>query len=630
MKRRAFAWLLIFAMLISLLGAEAFATGPVEPAAVTYMNSGRTSVAKLSLSQLIKLAESIPEYGNSLYSTTPVISGSNYRIGTLSDNAKKNALGWINYYRASAGLAPVTLSQEANTSAAWGALTMAMSGVFSHYPPKPADMSQEDYQKGRAATSSSNISYAWGYPASVVLRLAVSGQMEDSDQHNISTLGHRRWLLNPHAAVLGVGTANDGGEYYTDVNVFGEGMVPEFISDYDFIAWPASGYNLTETFPVGTPWSVTLNPDKYQKPTDTAVKVKITDKTRNKTWTLDYTTGASYGDNAGYFVVNNDGYGVSNCIIFRPASTAVGAAYAGEYDIAITGLKDVNGKAAEIHYLVKFASVETVCRHSEKELVGKVDATCTEAGYSGDQVCKECGEVVTAGKTIPALGHAWDAGVVQTPATETSEGTKLYTCTRCGESEVRPYHICPTENYVDRLADTHWAHHGIDYCVERGIMGSMSTSKLIFEPNFTLTRAQIATILWKMEGKPEAAAQDVFRDVKQTDWFAGAVNWVYEAGIMNGIAADKFAPNQPANRESFAVILFRYAGAKGMDTSARRDLSGFPDVSKVHSYAAEALSWAVAEGIITGVAKSGKAYLEPAGTATRAQTAVILQRYCEK
>lgn len=620
--------LLALVMTLGMFAIPTLAAGPAETQAVTYMESGRTGVAKLTLSQLRTLYNAIPDCPSDIYAKKPVTSGSGYAPATLSAAALKHAESFVNYYRASVGVGPVSFTAEANASSAMGALTLAMSGEFSHYPSKPAAMSEADYQKGLYATSHSNISASWGYPTYAVLGVAISGQMEDSDSSNVDRLGHRRWLLNPNTTTLGIGTANADNAYYTDVAVFGDYVKSTQVSDYRFIAWPASGFNLTETFPSDTPWSVTLNPREYQAPAYGSVTVTLVHD--NKTWTFNSKTPNAPASNKDFFTVDNNGYGVSNCIIFRPAFASL-PDYLGEYTVKITGLKDRNGNAAEINYKVTFAEAEGSCTHKNVELQGKVDATCTEAGYTGDKVCVDCGEVMSKGKTVSALGHAWDNGTIIEEATDEAEGTKRFTCTRCGETRTAKYHNCPTENYIDRVGDSNWAHAGIDYCVERGMMGSVSTGALVFSPKTSLTRAQIATVIWRLESSPEASAAAEFADLKPGAWYMPAVNWAVEVGLMNGTTETAFEPNLPVSREMLVTVMFRYCGmVLGVSTDARGDISGFPDVDRVHSYATDAMAWAVAEGIIGGVAKNGGEYLDPRETATRAQTAVIFARFCQK
>ena len=120
-----------------------------------------------------------------------------------------------------------------------------------------------------------------------------------------------------------------------------------------------------------------------------------------------------------------------------------------------------------------------------------------------------------------------------------------------------------------------------------------------------------------------------FTDVKSGTWYTDAVTWAYQNNIVKGISETQFAPNSSVTRQQTAVLLYRFAAFNGEDVAARADLSLFIDAAKVDGYAVEAMSWAVAEGIINGVAENGTIYLQPQGTTTRAQYATIIYRYLE-
>ena len=245
---------------------------------------------------------------------------------------------------------------------------------------------------------------------------------------------------------------------------------------------------------------------------------------------------------------------------------------------------------------------------------------------------------------VGALGHAWDNGVVTMQPTETTEGVKTFTCTRCGEIKTESIPAtggqpdkpdqpdqpdkpcdggtdCPSRKFVDVSAKD-WFHEAVDFAVERGLFGGMSPNT--FEPNAPMTRAMLVTVLWRYEGEPEAPAS-TFSDVKAGTWYSDAVSWASANGVVNGVGNNKFDPEGNITREQMATILYRYSAGKGIDTSKQGSLTGFPDADKVSSYAKTAMQWTVAEGIIGG--SDGK--LLPQGNATRAQVATILMRFIE-
>ena len=178
---------------------------------------------------------------------------------------------------------------------------------------------------------------------------------------------------------------------------------------------------------------------------------------------------------------------------------------------------------------------------------------------------------------------------------------------------------------IDRYRDVSkrdWFAPAVEMVVSRGLFEGVSANR--FDPNGTMTRAMLVTVLWRLENEPAARVANGFSDVALNAWYSVAVAWANENGIVTGIGADNFAPNQNITREQLAVILYRYAKALGLDCSAKADLSDYADASGISAYAKDAMSWAVAEGLISGMTETT---LVPGGSATRAQVATILMRF---
>ena len=168
-----------------------------------------------------------------------------------------------------------------------------------------------------------------------------------------------------------------------------------------------------------------------------------------------------------------------------------------------------------------------------------------------------------------------------------------------------------------------WFYGAVAYVYDNGLM--TGTSATTFSPNATTPRGMLVTILHRLEGEP--AANDAgFTDVENGAWYQAAVDWAAANGIVNGTSETTFDPNGTLTREQMAAILYRYAAYKGYDVSQLADLSRFSDSSAVSTYAADALAWANAAGLITGVTDTT---LSPQGSAVRAQAATILMRFCE-
>lgn len=187
--------------------------------------------------------------------------------------------------------------------------------------------------------------------------------------------------------------------------------------------------------------------------------------------------------------------------------------------------------------------------------------------------------------------------------------------------------VCPTAKYTDVPPKGNWAHEGIDFCVERGLMGSTQTDALTFEPLTPCTRGMIVSIFYRLEGSPAVTYKNVFPDVPKGKWFSDAVIWAYQNGVVYGYDTGLFGPGDQITREQMAAILKRYTELKtGSKASAAADLSAFADANLL-TWSKADMQWTVAKGYITGKAADGKTYLDPKGTATRQEVATILMRY---
>ena len=180
----------------------------------------------------------------------------------------------------------------------------------------------------------------------------------------------------------------------------------------------------------------------------------------------------------------------------------------------------------------------------------------------------------------------------------------------------------PQTTFADVPASA-WYYDAVEYVYENGLMSGVSSGW--FAPNDTLTRAMLVQTLYAMEGRP-AAASAGFADVASGDWYASAVNWAAANGVVSGVSETGFGPNNALTREQLALILYRFAQYKGYDVTGTSDLTAYADGSSVSNWAAEAMSWAVNAGLISGV---GGNQIAPTGTATRAQVAQILMNFCE-
>ena len=275
---------------------------------------------------------------------------------------------------------------------------------------------------------------------------------------------------------------------------------------------------------------------------------------------------------------------------------------------------------------------------------GKVttEPTCTADGVK-TFTCTKCSATKT--EPVMATGHAWDDGKITTEPTCTAVGVKTYTCTKCsavkteavaalGHVDADKDNLCdrcgeklgeeqPTEDACDPFTDidqSAWYHDGVHYMIVNGMMNGVGDG--LFEPNETVTRAMLVTILYRQAGSPKENADNPFEDVAPGKYYTDAVVWAFHNGIVNGTTPTTFEPEEPVTREQIATILYRREGAP----EAAKDLSAFADADQVSSYARAAMQWAVAEGIIKGDGNR----LNAKGDATRAEIATMLMRYLTK
>lgn len=167
-----------------------------------------------------------------------------------------------------------------------------------------------------------------------------------------------------------------------------------------------------------------------------------------------------------------------------------------------------------------------------------------------------------------------------------------------------------------------WYYDAVSFVYNKGIMNGVTSTT--FEPNSTITRGMVVTMLWRMAGEPYVSGGS-FSDVASGRYYSTAVAWAAKNGIVDGYSSTVFGVNDPVTREQFATILYRYAKYMGYSTTGS-SLTGYYDANSVSSWARDAMGWAVKNGIITG---SGNSRLNPTGTASRAEVAQMFMSFYE-
>ena len=223
------------------------------------------------------------------------------------------------------------------------------------------------------------------------------------------------------------------------------------------------------------------------------------------------------------------------------------------------------------------------------------------------------------GKTVALTDLGSGKYTFKMPSAKVSVGFKTTADQPCDGGK-----DCPSAPFTD-VDTAKWYHLSVDYVLTHKMMNGVSSRA--FAPNANLTRGMLVQILYNLEGKPKGTAAN-FLDVQADAWYAEAVGWAASNKVVTGYADGTFRPNAAVIREQAAAILYRYAQSKGIDVSVgeNTNILSYVDVQQASEYAIPALQWAVGAGVLNG--KNG-GRLAPTGTATRAEIAAIMQRWCE-
>lgn len=252
----------------------------------------------------------------------------------------------------------------------------------------------------------------------------------------------------------------------------------------------------------------------------------------------------------------------------------------------------------------------------------KVDKTKAAAGDTVTLTAAGEGTLTVTdanGKTVALTDLGSGKYTFKMPSAKVSVGFKTTADQPCDGGK-----DCPSAPFTD-VDTAKWYHLSVDYVLTHKMMNGVSSRA--FAPNANLTRGMLVQILYNLEGKPKGTAAN-FSDVQADAWYAEAVGWAASNKVVTGYADGTFRPNAAITREQAAAILYRYAQSKGIDVSVgeNTNILSYVDVQQASEYAIPALQWAVGAGVLNG--KNG-GRLAPTGTATRAEIAAIMQRWCE-
>ena len=391
------------------------------------------------------------------YDSTPSASAP-YNPGKLSAETLTDGLNMVNQIRYIAGLSyDVSLYDDYNNYAQYASIVNAANGMISHFPPQPEGMDDAMYRIGYDGASHSNLTMGFGSVASYsIAGSIVYGYMYDGHAGNISMLGHRRWILNPYMGKTGFGIVQDayGWDYSAMYAHDNSGSPRGTVS-----MWPAFNTPI-EYFDSRYPWSYSTGSSEDIN----SVRVEVKNKTTGNTWNL-------FKDSSdGFFNVDNNGYALSGCIVFRPNNIATNSGDI--YTVTITGLS--NGQT--IAYDVYFFSLDGPSTDNNgdngqpskekideaiKELESEVDPDSDSVNmfrlyneitgehfYTSSK--KEAKSLINSGWKYE--GIAWEG--------PTESNTPVY---RLYNPNVGEHHYTPNKNERDKLIKLGWNDEGIGW-----------------------------------------------------------------------------------------------------------------------------------------------------------------------
>lgn len=563
----------------------------------TYENKSLVNLQERTKEDIIEKAKVLKHRGlgwssiSNKYTSDPSTINPYYE-GALTEEYLQDGLNSVNMVRYIAGLPDdIELDENYNELCQFGTVVLAANNKLTHYPTKPSDMSDEFFRLGYAATTSSNIGA--GHEGLSHFNISC---MNDSDSSNIDKLGHRRWLLYPDLKYVGMGSAD---RFYA-TRVFDWSRSEEI--NYDYISWPSKGAFPVEYFDKTQAWSVTLNPQKYMSPLYSEVKVELTRVRDGKKWRLDSSIALSNGSdgNKDYFNVDNAGYGVDNCIIFRPGNLEE-IKTDDKFLVKIAGIKNIDGTLATINYQVEIFNIKT---NEKPSINGTKDITIL------------AGDNLDLRKGVTAIDKE-DGDI-------TSE---IYVYESINTMQPGVYYVeysvyDSDNNYISvtikvTIRSTDWYNHWGGNYIRKAMGLGWVNRTTEFRPNDSITRAEFLKIINKAYGYTEMASEN-FNDVYPNDWFYNEVRIAVRAGYIS-IANSKFRPNESISREEAAAIITTIMKNKDLNLDK---IKNYEDYRIVSPWAQSSVEGAVEAGYMGVNVKR----LYPISNITRSEAVTMLLR----
>lgn len=263
---------------------------------------------------------------------------------------------------------------------------------------------------------------------------------------------------------------------------------------------------------------------------------------------------------------------------------------------------------------VRDLNITTADKSALKETIAAAVPEEDEARYTKDS-WKDYAKALKTAKEVLADENA-DQAAVDAAQKELED--------KMGQLELKGEEPLPDIPYVD-VDRADWFYDAVAYTYHENLMTGLDPTH--FGPYNTLSRAQFALVLYRMEGTPAVTGDESFKDITGEEWYGKAVLWAAEAGIVSGYENGYFGPADDITREQMAVMMYRYANYLKEDTKTDGDYTSFPDAASVSKFAEDGMKWAVGKGIISGKGTQEPKTLDPQGKTARAEAAAIIQRF---
>ena len=538
----------------------------------------------------------------SQFETEPVYEKLPLVAGKWNDSALQGATDFINVARVGLGLTPLTLNEYmaecAQSKAALVAYANSNGLDGGHTMDKPDGVDDELYRK---AQSYMNENLYYGN-----IQMSIENALNDGYGDPV-TCGHRYNLLDPTYTDFGVGAVGKGIS-------FGWQGVHKFASNgtynsVELVAWPSNGI-----FPLNMVSSGIGNwTARFYKNYTVSSETEVTIKCLN--------TGKTYE-------INNNNKNNSDKFLSVASSRqltfrddTITYTDGDVFEITLHNVTDSSGKKVDYTYRSVFKDLSTTSESDVTDItvsLSQVNLAINEEKKIDIKIQpQEAVNVITnIESSNEKVAKVRQDGLI----TAVGAGDATITIISGNISKKVQVSVSPFKDVKKGV----WYFDSVKYCYDNGII--MGTTDTTFSPNTNVTRGNLVTILWRMEGSPRLSGNISFPDVKESDYYYEAVKWAEKSGVVHGYDTGKFGPNNNISREQLATILNNYAKYKKKDTSNKADLTKFTDNKKISSYAREGVAWAVAKKVMSG--KVNGTMVDPQGKASRAEAAAMIQNYC--